>query len=168
MTLRDTIELLANHPVWPLTFLILVPTTAVLAGLLGKGEGHLNPWKSLYSILMYLTCIPGAFAIALSAYFFLFERRSILDTDLYTQVLPVLSMVATIVISRKNVDLDLIPGFHKITGLIMVIFMTMVMMWFLDRTNIYIFSYMPIQQLLLVFIVLLLLVMWGWRRFTKK
>jgi len=168
MTLKELFDLLSAHPAWILAYFILVPFTALLAGMLGKGEGHLTPWKYLYSTLIYLVCVPGIFAVTLSIYVFIFERRSIFDTDVYTQILPVLSMVATLLLIRRNVDLDLIPGFDKITGLVMMISATFAFMWVLDKTRIWIVSFLPFWQGILIFIGLLLVIRWGWGKVAKR
>ncbi|TAK41946.1 MAG: hypothetical protein EPO28_07890 [Saprospiraceae bacterium] len=162
MTLQEFFDLLAANPFWILAFFILVPFTAWLAGNLGKGEGHLTPWKYLYSTLVYLSCVPGIFAVTLSIYLFIFERRPILQTDIYTQILPVLSMVGTLLLIRRNVDLKDVPGFEKISGLILVITATLALMWFIDRTHIWVISFLPFWQAVLIFIGLLLTVKWGW------
>lgn len=81
----------------------------------------MSPWKYLYSFLIYAVTIPGLFAISLSIYLFFFERGSIMDANIFTQVLPIISMLLTISIIRKTVDLDLIPGFNKLSSLMLVI-----------------------------------------------
>lgn len=167
MTLKEFIDHLGNSPGLMLSFLVLVPVTALIAMFLGKGEGHLSPWKYLYTVLIYMICIPGIFGIALSVYLFLFERRSILDMDMYTQVFPVISMIFTLLLISKNVSLDKIPGFGKIGGLIMMIVAIFSFMWFLDKTRIFVFSYMPIQYLLIIFIILLVVVRLGWSKMFK-
>ncbi len=168
MTLQDFFTLLAGHPTWILAFFILLPLTALVLGWITKGEEGSSPWKYLYSALIYLSCVPGIFAVTLSVYFFVFERRSILQTDIYTQVLPVVSMIATLLILRRNVDLDLIPGFDKISGLIMMIAASLALMWFVDRTHIYVISFLPFWQAVLIFIALLVVVRWGWSKFTRR
>jgi hypothetical protein len=168
MTLQEFFNLLAEHPAWIIAYFLLIPFTALLAGILGKGEGHLDPWKYLYSALIYLVCVPGIFAVTLSVYVFVFERRSIFQTDIYTQILPVLSMIGTLLLIRRNVDLDLIPGFDKITGLIMMITATFALMWVLDKTHIWVVSFLPFWQGILIFIGLLLVIRWGWSRMAKK
>ena len=165
MTLRELFELLAQNPIYLLGYFGLLPFTALLASWLGKGEGHLSPWKYLYATLIYLICIPGVFAVTLSIYLFLFERRSIFDTDVYTQILPVVSMLLTLWLIRANVDLDQIPGFQKLSGLITMITATLAFMWLIDRTHIYVFSYLPFPQALLIFAGLFLVVRFGWSRF---
>lgn len=164
MTLQDFFTLLSENPFWVLSYFLLIPFTALLAGILGKGEGHLEPWTYLYSTLIYLVCIPGIFAVTLSVYFFIFEKRSIMQTDMFTQVLPIFSMILTLYLIRRNVDLNQIPGFDKITGLITMIFGLLCVFWVLDRTRIWVVSFLPFWQGILIFVGLLLTVRWGGKK----
>lgn len=166
MTLREFFELLASQPSLIVAFFLIIPFTAFLAGIMGKNEGHLSPWKYLYSTLVYLVCVPGIFAITLNIYFFLFEKQPILNTDVYTQILPILSMVGTLLIIRNNVSYDQIPGFGKLSGMMMMIFAVLVLMWGLDRTRIYIvaFTYMPFYYVLLIFAALLIAFRYGMKK----
>lgn len=168
MTLQDFFTLLSENPFWILAYFLMIPFTALLAGILGKGEGHIDPWPYLYSALIYMVCIPGIFAVTLSVYLFVFERRSIFQTDMYTQVIPIFSMVVTMFLIRKNVDLNRVPGFDKITGLVMMIFALFSIFWVLDKTRIWVVSYLPFWQGILIFIGLLLLFRWGWGRLSAK
>lgn len=167
MTLREFFQMLADNHLYVIFFFTIIPFAAWLAGLLGKGEGHLAPWKFLYSTLIYLVCVPGIFAVSLDVYLFLFEKQSIFDTDIYTQILPIVSMVATLFIIRQNVDFDAIPGFDKLSGLITMIAATLAIMWFIDRTHIVVFSYLRFEVVILIFIFLLILIRFGWSRIFK-
>ncbi|MCB0653516.1 MAG: hypothetical protein KDC85_19725 [Saprospiraceae bacterium] len=164
MTLKELFDLMAQNPVYLLFFFIVIPMTALLSGFFGKNEGHLSPWKYLYSTLIYLICVPGIFSVSLSIYMFLFEKRSIMDTDIYTQILPVFSMIFTLLIIRNNVDLDDVPGFGKLSALVMIISATLGLMWFIDRTHIIVFSYLRFEMVLLIFAILLILIRFGWYR----
>jgi hypothetical protein len=164
MTLQQLLQQLADHPAYLVFYFAIIPIMAFLAGILGRGEGHLPPWRYLYSILIYFICVPGIFSITLSAYQFLFERRSIMDADVFAQVLPVISMVITLLIIRKNVNLDYIPGFDKLGGLVMMITAVLALMWLVDRTRLIVFSYIRIEYVLLILVGLLVLVRYGWRR----
>jgi hypothetical protein len=150
MTLAEFFEWIGERPALILTYFILIPFIALLAGLFSKGEGHLSPWKYLYSALIYLVAIPGIFAITLSVYFFLFERRSIMDTNIYTQVLPIFSMIVTIMLIKKQVSLDLVPGFDKISGLMLIIATMICLMWIIDKTHIYSITFMPFYVVILI------------------
>lgn len=164
MTLQELFDIIAANPVYILFYFIVIPLTALLAGVFGKNEGHLTPWKYLYSTLIYLVSVPGIFSVTLSIYFFLFEKRSIMQTDLFTQVLPIVSMVLTFAIVRRNVSLDDVPGFGKLSALVMIISATLGLMWFIDRTHIVIFSMLRFEMVLLIFIVLLVIIRFGWHR----
>ncbi len=167
MTLGEFFEWTGENPVLLLSYFIGIPLIALLAGAFSKGEGHLSPWKYLYSTLIYLVAIPGIFAVTLSIYLFLFERRSIMDTNLYTQVLPILSMVATILIIKKQVSLDLIPGFDKISGLILIIASMMALMWIIDKTHIYAITFMPFYVVILILLAGFFVIRLGLRRMAR-
>ncbi|MBP7240352.1 MAG: hypothetical protein KBA14_09005 [Saprospiraceae bacterium] len=167
MTLGEFFEWSGNNPALLLGFFFLVPFLALLALFFSKEEGHLSPWKYLYSVLIYLVAIPGIFAVTLSIYLFLFERRSIMDTNLFTQVLPIVSMLATFILIRKQVDLDLVPGFGKLSGLITIIGVLMVLMWIIDKTHIYSITFMPFWAVILILIAGFLLVWSGLKRLTN-
>jgi len=168
MTLKEFLETLSTNPYYLLVYFSLVPVTALIAWLLGRGEGNHSPWKYLYATLIYLVCVPGIFAIALSIYGFLFERRGIMNLDIYTQIVPVLSMFLTIYLITKNADLSEIPGFGRITGLLLMIFATFGLMWFVDRTRLFAITFIPVQYIAIIFIALFLIIKFGWSRlFTR-
>lgn len=165
MTLREFFDYLSDNPAVVLAFFLLIPFTALLAGILGKGEGHLSPWKYLYSALIYLVCVPGIFAAALAVYLFLFERGgSIYNVNLLTQALPVVSMLLTLGIIRRNVAFTSIPGFGKLSGLMMTIMTIFVLMYLLDRLHLVAWVNVPVQYLVLIVAGLLLLFRFGLKR----
>jgi hypothetical protein len=167
MTIREFINWVGDNPAMTLVFFSLPPFTALVSWALGKGEGHLAPWKYLYSLIVFLACIPGVFSVAFSVYLFLFERGSIMNTDVFTQILPFLSMLLTLFLVRKNVSFDSIPGFDRINSLMFMIGALIVVMWLLDRTHIIAFSYIPIHVLLLVMVGLLIVFRLSLKRFLS-
>ncbi len=66
-------------------------------------------------------------------------------------------MVATLIVIRQNVDLDYVPGFGRLSGLMAMIFGLMALMYVADRTRLILFSYMPFVYVVLLFVGLLLL-----------
>ncbi|MBC7778442.1 MAG: hypothetical protein H7246_23625 [Phycisphaerae bacterium] len=168
MTLRDLFDYLSANPLTVVAYFSLLLFTAVLAGLMGKGEGHLSPWKYLYSAIVYLVCVPGIFAAALGVYLFLFEQGgSIYNINLLTQVLPVIAMVITLNIVRRNVEFGYIPGFGRLTDLIMTIFTVFLLMYLLNRLHLVVWVSVPVQWLLLIVVGLLLIVRFGLKRLTS-
>ncbi|MEM9259815.1 MAG: hypothetical protein AAGA62_09230, partial [Bacteroidota bacterium] len=95
------------------------------------------------------------------------ERASILDANLMLQVLPIVSMFLTFYIIKRQVRVEDLPGFGRLGGLVMMISATIIIMWFIDRVRIVAFTYLPIQYLLIIFLVLLAFIRFGWRRVAK-
>ena len=168
MTLQDFFNACAEQPAIPIFFFTALPLTAFLAWVFGKGEGHISPWKYLYSVLVYLAFIPGIFSITLSIYFFLFERRSIMETDIVLQIIPVAVMIITYWLIKKNVTMDQIPGFGKLSGLIIMITVILVGMWILDRTHLIAITIIPFQWFIPLFIALIVAARYGWKVFIEK
>jgi len=164
MTLHDLFMFLSEHPVYTIGYLIAIPAIAGIFGILTDDKAGQDPWRYFFMLLLYLICIPGIFAVTLMVYSFLFERTSVYDIDLITHVLPFISMVATIWLTKRYVSLDDIPGFGKLTGLIMMITTALVLLWVLDKTRIVLFTYLPFIYVFLVLVALLLIFRWGLKK----
>ncbi|AEE49950.1 hypothetical protein [Haliscomenobacter hydrossis] len=164
MTLRDLLVYVGNHPESVVLYFAILPIAALLLAWIAGAEGRNSPWNYLYSAIIYLSAVPGIFALSLNIYIFLFERGSILNLDIYTQLLPILSMILTLGIVRRNVDLSYVPGFGKLSGLLMLIGATIALMWLVDRTRIYAIISMPFSVVILIFVVLMLVLRFGYRQ----
>jgi hypothetical protein len=164
MTLREFFEYLGEHPYWVIGYFAFLPMLALTTGWIARDEGRLAPWRYVYMLLIYGVCIPGIFAVTLSVYLFLFERGSVMNLNLYTQVLPILSMVFTLVIIRRNVSFEEIPGFDRLSSLMMMIGAVIVLMYLLDRTRIIAFVRLPVGYLVLIVVGMLLAIRFGFRQ----
>ena len=168
MTLGDFFDALSNNPSIVCFLFVAVPLTALLASIFGRNEGAKRPWKELYTVLIYLTCIPGIFAVTLNVYLFLFKRQPIMETNIFTQILPILSMAATLWLVRRNVSFDEIPGFDKLGGLIMILASLIIFMWILEKMNIFAITVIPFSYFIILFIALLVLIRFGWKSIFSK
>jgi len=90
-----------------------------------------------------------------------------MQTDINIQILPIIVMLVTIIVIRRNVNLSLIPGFDKISGLWFMLFATMFFMWLLEKIRIVVFSYLPFQYLIGIFAILFALIYLGWKKIVK-
>lgn len=168
MTLRELFDYLNTNPLSVAAYFLLLLFTAILAGFLGKGEGHQSPWKYLYSAIVYMVCVPGIFAAALGVYLFLFEGgTSIYNLNLLTQVLPIAAMLITLNVVQRNVPFRAIPGFGRLTDLIMTIFTVFVLMYFLNRLHLVAWVHVPVQWFILIVVGLLLVVRFGLKRLAS-
>ena len=164
MTLGEFFDFLSAQPAWLIGYFAALPLLALLIGWIAQDESRNAPWRYLYMLLLYGACIPGVFAVALSVYLFLFERGSILNMNLYTQALPVLAMALTLALIRRNVSFDDIPGFGRLSNLMMVISAVFVLMYLLDRTHLIAFVRVPVGYLVLIVVGALLAIRFGLRR----
>lgn len=152
MTLQQFFDWVQMNPLLIVYYFVVIFAITILVAIYSKGEGHLAPWKQIYAVIIYMVCIPGIFAITLSIYFFLFEKRSIMETELLLQVLPIAMMFFTLYIIMKNVDLNFIPGFDKLSNLMLIIGILLSLMWVLDRTHLYVISIVPFYYVLILLI----------------
>ena len=122
MTVRELTQAAGSHPLMVVSMLIGLPVLAWITGLLHhKDKGSDAPWKFAYSALVYLACIPGMFAAVLTAYAMFFRNENLLEVNLFIYILPILSMVVTLVFIRRSVDFDAVPGFNRLSGLMTLI-----------------------------------------------
>ena len=168
MTLGELFDYLAAHPVVVLGVLLLPVATALFAGVVGRGRGYAEPWRTVYAVCVYASCVPGIFALTLLIYLFLFERQSVFALDLVTQLAPVVAMTATLLLVRRNVDLDYVPGFDRLSGLLASIAGVFFLMYVAERFRWIAFTYLPAGVALAVFAAVLAAVVWGGRRLVGR
>jgi hypothetical protein len=162
MTARELIALASQYP-WHLTFLFVgVPVVAALIGLAhGRGRGVLSPWKYIYSVLIHLTCVPGILASILTGYALFFTRDNLLDASLLVYVAPIISMIATLIVIRRSVSFNDIPGFDRLSGLMIILAITFILVMGIQRTRIWLVFGSSFLTLIILVVVLFLLLKWG-------
>ncbi|MFC5407890.1 hypothetical protein ACFPMF_01120 [Larkinella bovis] len=165
MTLQDFFQFVSSNPALLTVFLLSIPALAFIVNVWsGEKAEEIWRWRFVYATLVYLACIPGIFAVTLNVYLFLFERQSIWQMNLITQVLPVLTMVATLMIIKQKLPFSYIPGFGKLSGFMTLIAAAIGILWFIDRTRIYAVTYIPFVYIIVGFVGLLLLIRFAWSK----
>lgn len=162
MTTRQLIQLADSHLWVILAVFIFPPVAAWLCGRLhGSNSGGNAPWKYCYSLLVYLVCIPGLFSTVLTGYSLFFSKENLLDVNLAVYFLPILSMVVTLVLIHKNVSFDLVPGFDRLSGLMVMMGCSFVIALAIEKTRIWIFFGGSIERLFLLAAGIFALLKWG-------
>lgn len=164
MTLGELIQVLGQNSFYPIFFFLILPFSALLGNIMGKGEGHESPWCYFYTVLIYLSVIPGIFSILLNLFHMMFEKRSIYETNVVTDILPIVSMIITLIVIKRNVPFSAIPGFGKMTGFLSIIACLMVLFFFVEKTNLFIFSALPFVWIIVILVVIFVAIRLG----TKK
>ncbi len=167
MTVQELFSFVGENPYYVLLYFISLPIIAGIIGLLGDDKCDRSPWKELYMSIIYAVMLPGIFALFFNLYVFLFDRTSIMNFDIFFQILPIISMIITLLVIRKYVEFDSIPGFGKISGLIMAISAMILILYFVDRFRIIAITYMPFQYLILIVVGLLIAMNFGIKKLFK-
>src|SRR5262245_6463102 len=107
VTIRELILLADRHSLELVVAFASLPVLASLCRLIhGRGRGGSAPWKYVYSAIVHLACVPGIFAGVLTAYTMWFTRENLLDVSLLVYLLPIVSMVVTLVLVGRSVEFD--------------------------------------------------------------
>jgi len=162
MTTRELMQQADRHPLVLAAVFVAVPAVTWLLGQIHqKDKGGEIPWKYFYSVLVYLACMPGMFAAVISGYILFFSRENFLDVSLLASILPIVSMVVTLVFVRKKVSFDLVPGFDRLSGLMVMMGCSFAIALAIQKTNIWIFFGGSIDRLLILAAGVFALLKWG-------
>jgi hypothetical protein len=162
MTTRELIEIAGHHTAILVGLFVAPPLGAWLCGLRhGRGEGAASPWKYAYSVLVYLACIPGLFAGVLTAYTLFISRENLLDVNPLVYFLPIVSMIVTLILIRKNVSFDDVPGFDRLSGLMAMIGCSFALALAIEKMRLWVVFHGSIAWLLLLAAGVFALLKWG-------
>lgn len=136
MTVREMLTWLSGHPLPLAAYFGALPVVALLLGLLhGRGNGNAAPWKYLYSLLVYLACIPGLAGAVIAAYVLFFTGENLLDWNVLVTVVPAGAMAATLALVGRSANFGPLPGFGRLSGLMATIGLTFVVVLVLSRLH---------------------------------
>ena len=164
MTLRDLISAadLLRVPLL-IGFCSVVILTALIGVLHGKGRGGRTPWHYLYAMLVYAACVPGTFAAVLVVYALFFSGENLLDVNMIICVVPIVAMVATLGVMRRNVDFNRVPGFNRLTGLMTMLVVVFVVAFVLRSLRVGLFFGAPMIWFFVLVAALFSVFKWGGR-----
>ncbi|KAB7727983.1 hypothetical protein F5984_19705 [Rudanella paleaurantiibacter] len=165
MTLFDFFQFITAHAGVAVLFWVAVPAVTFLVNLWsGTTAEEIWRWRYVYAVLVYTAAIPGVFAVTLNIYLFLFERQSIWTMNLALQVLPILTMVGTLMLIRQKIPFGYVPGFGKLSGFLTLIAALIGLMWFFDRLRLVAFTYVPFVYIVVGFVGVLVLIRFAWSK----
>jgi hypothetical protein len=167
MTLGQFLNFINENSVYAVGFFVVVPILAFVTNILAGQKAALSPWAYFYMFLIYVISIPATFLTVYTIYTIFIERSPLSQISLTSQVLPIFSLVGTVAIIKKKVALSYLPGFDRLSSFWLVMILVFGLMWFLQKLQFMVFSYLPIGRLLLSFLLLFGLLYWAWRRMFR-
>jgi len=155
MTINQIIRELEPYNIHLLIVLVLIPSVSWGYGKVASGERWAgSPFKYVYTALVYISSVPGILAAVLTCYALFIERSSLLNINIVVYFMPIISMVATLVLIKRSVDLKHIPGIDRLYGILIVIAITFTVSLAIIKTGIWIFFGSSLLTLFVTAIVL--------------
>jgi hypothetical protein len=163
MTIESFLNTVGQIDVWVLVAIFLAPPVLVLIMSLlhGRGKGGDSPWKYIYSLFVYMVCVPGVFSCVLTGYSMFFMRQNMLQANLFIYFFPILCMIVTLVLVKKNVPLVQLPWFDRLYALIVLIAVSFVIALAIQKLRIWILFGGSIGTLVIIAIFCFALLKWG-------
>jgi hypothetical protein len=162
VTTRELAQLANQHPLVLIALFVSLPLAAWVCGRMhGRGGGGNAPWKYGYSILVYLACVPGLFAGVLTGYALFFTRENLMDVSLVVYLAPIVSMIVTLILIGKNVEFEKVPGFDRLSGLLVMMGGSFAIALAIEKTRIFLFFGGSIGKLFLLAAGVFALLKWG-------
>ena len=162
MSARELTQLADRHPWALLAAFIALPVAAWLAGAdAPPGRRRCRALEVFLFDPRLSRVVPGLFAGVLTAYTLFFTRENLLDASLVIYIAPIVSMVVTLILIRKNVDFDQVPGFDRISGLMVMIACSFGLALGIEKTRIFLFFGGSNGKLFLLAAAIFALLRWG-------
>ena len=139
-----------------------LPILSILMKLfIRQPRAYFKPWKQFYSLIIYMSCIPGMFSTVLTAYILFFTHENLLNLNAIVYFLPIVSMIVTLIILRTGLDFNRLPGFKRLYGLMIMIGISFFLALFIQKMNIWIVFGGSVQMLFVLAIGIFLLLKWA-------
>jgi len=167
MTVQQLIDLLGSHPKLILSYFVIIVIISLVGLLFVTPKNYSKSIGYMYSVLVYAVAIPGLLSIILILYNFFFLKANLLGLDISIYFVPLAAMILTLVVINKTVSMSQIPGFDKLSGLFLLIMITFIITYVLQRMFFGVFFIGKIQYLIVFFLALLFGIKVAWSKIMK-
>lgn len=162
MTTREILLALGQSPT---LLALMLGGPSLLAIVLGwlhpRGKGGRGPVKYGYSLAVYSACIFGVAALVIDAYTLAFTRENLLDANFLVTIAPIVAMVTTLGLVSRNVDFRALPGFDRLSGLVLMLAATFASVILVSKTNFVVLFHGSFWNLVLVAVGVFLMLKFG-------
>lgn len=150
--------------------LVMIPLFSVLNGqLIYRKAKKTKAAALIYALLTYITVIPGICALITLAYLFFFTSVNLVrEIDIIINLGPALSMIVTLTIIGRYMSFKIIPGFQRLSGLMLITGVSFILVLILYRMRVLIGFFAGAEVLLIIFILLFIFFKFGWEHLVGK
>ena len=164
MTIQDIIDWFGSNPNAILTYFAVFLILSLSGLLLSNKLDFKPPVNYLYTILMYAVTIPGLLAFVLLLYGLFINKTNLLQVNLLVYFLPIFASIINIIIIKKTIPLEAIPGFDKLSGMFILIIVAFVITFILQRMFFGVFFMGNFLHLIGLFLILLVALRFAWKK----
>ncbi|MFT4927468.1 MAG: hypothetical protein ACI8WB_003575, partial [Phenylobacterium sp.] len=144
------------------------PLCCLLLNLTQNKSNTRKPVHYLYSTAIFATAIPGLFASIIVFYSLFFIKTNLLNSNVVLYFLPIISMAATFFIVGRRVGFDILPGFVRLSGLMILLGVICLVVFFLYRLRFVIGFFASIEQLVMIGVFLYIITKVGFAKLKGK
>ena len=164
MTLEQLFLHAQQYDLLLLTWFTLLPFLSWISARFTSGfRRHKIRYRWL-SLLVYMAAVPGILALVLTVYALVFTHQNLLRLNLLIYLVPIVSMLTSFYLISRHVKFRDIPGFERLSALLVLLALTFVVILFLLKLRIFVGFFASFWVLLL----LALALFWGFQWALKK
>ncbi|HJL60314.1 MAG TPA: hypothetical protein QF517_00040 [Pseudomonadales bacterium] len=158
MTIQDLIDQLGNYGFYIAFYFVLPPLFGWSLGFVTYNrEGRIMFFDYVYSVLIYLVCIPGVISAVLIGYSLFFVRQNLLEVNFLIYFVPIISMALSFFLIGRRVSFNRLPGFGRLSGLMMMIGLSFLVVLALFKLRLIIGFFGSLESLVVIGIVVFLM-----------
>jgi len=166
MSIQSIIEFLGNHQIAVLIYFISVTLISFVAVKMVNKE-NFGILKYLFCALVYAVTIPGVLAIFLTLYALLFLRANFLNLDLLVFILPIVVMGISLFFLNKKIHMKQVPGFDKLSSLIIIIAITFGLIFLIQKMFIGIIFFSGFMPIVVLFVIIFVVLKMAWNKLSS-
>ena len=168
MSVNELLKRLDDYTGWAVCFFAALPMLAFIVSFLYRRTGRRAFIELMFSAITYLSAVPGVFACILIFYLLFFTRSNLLNVDIVFSFLPIISMGLVFGIIGKNANFDDLPGFGRLTGLMLLIAIASCVTLAIYKLRIFVGFFASIEALVGIAVTVFLLFKVGLARLSGK
>ncbi|MFA6012398.1 MAG: hypothetical protein WC799_20580 [Desulfobacteraceae bacterium] len=154
MTVQNFLLALEQYYGISLFYFAILPVLSFITGLFYKPGFRISSLDYLYSILVYLSGIPGILSAVLTFYSMFIVRKNMLEVNIILYFIPILSMGLVFYLISRKADFNRLPGFGRLSGFMILTGIVCVALLFLYRLSFFIGFFGSIESLLVAGVLL--------------
>ncbi len=157
MSINAFLRLLSEHYFALLIYFTGLPLLTCLVVHFYKTSPIRQKRDYILSILIYLAAIPGILSALLVFYSLFIIRQNLLEANILLYFLPLLSMGLVFYFIGRKVEFDRLPGFGRLSGLMLMLTLVCIVLFFLYRLHFIVGFFGSLQGLFITGLIIFVL-----------